>query len=204
MTLFALQNWWKEAFWKKIRIIKKVRWLLCDHIRRPGVAVGAGGLGVSLRVTVTACARGHALPTCPPARQHHPHRLPPTGTSSTPSVKYRASLSAPLLTLLHRELRHTVCFLLEIFHISLLFMPAHYLWGVNQIFKLPCGSHSGTGLLLLYTFCAFRYAVELQKNLPPVGLCDRVQPLLSFRFLLLKPQFFTVFTKPQSQHFYRY
>ena len=25
----------------------------------------AGGLGVSLRVTVTACARGHALPTCP-------------------------------------------------------------------------------------------------------------------------------------------
>lgn len=31
---------------------------------------GAGGLGVSLRVTVTACARGHALPTCLPARQH--------------------------------------------------------------------------------------------------------------------------------------
>lgn len=41
---------------------------------------GAGGLGVSLRVTVTACARGHALPTCPPARQHRlrPPSRPPT------------------------------------------------------------------------------------------------------------------------------
>lgn len=38
----------------------------------PEGAPRAGGLGVSLRVTVTACARGHALPTCPPARQHHP------------------------------------------------------------------------------------------------------------------------------------
>lgn len=35
-------------------------------------AARAGGLGVSLRVTVIACARGHALPTCPPARQHYP------------------------------------------------------------------------------------------------------------------------------------
>lgn len=44
-----------------------------DRGGQGGVA-RAGGLGVSLRVTVTACARGHALPTCPPARQRHQHR----------------------------------------------------------------------------------------------------------------------------------
>lgn len=42
------------------------------ELGRREAALGAGGLGVSLRVTVIACARGHALPTCPPARQRCP------------------------------------------------------------------------------------------------------------------------------------
>lgn len=43
----------------------------CVGQKLGGPEVGAGGLGVSLRVTVTACARGHALPTCSPARHQH-------------------------------------------------------------------------------------------------------------------------------------
>lgn len=69
-------------------------------MRRPGVAVGAGGLGVSLRVTVTACARGHALPTCPPARQHRPHQLPANRREQHAVRQVQGfAVAAPLLTL---------------------------------------------------------------------------------------------------------
>lgn len=75
-SCFALNNSWKDAF--KFRVLTWSKKVFGGHIGEKwgpeGAFFGAGGLGVSLRVTVTACARGHALPTCPPARQHHPQR----------------------------------------------------------------------------------------------------------------------------------
>lgn len=57
------------------------------------LSAGAGGLGVSLRVTVTACARGHALPTCPPARQHRLQHEPRTTSTDSASCGLALNVS---------------------------------------------------------------------------------------------------------------
>lgn len=71
---------------------------------RDFLSAGAGGLGVSLRVTVTACARGHALPTCPPARQAPPQARAARTTSTDSAsrglalnVSYFITVRCPLI-----------------------------------------------------------------------------------------------------------
>lgn len=70
---FTQLDFWVLAFAPQNREESGRSWRpYVEIFRRAEVAVRAGGLGVSLRVTVNACARGHALPTCPPTRHHHP------------------------------------------------------------------------------------------------------------------------------------
>lgn len=91
---------------------------------------GAGGLGVSLRVTVTACARGHALPTCPPARQHRLQHEPRTDSapSRPPTPRALATLlcvsrsecfifhyCACLLIIYEEQIKYSRCLIVPVF-----------------------------------------------------------------------------------------
>lgn len=135
---------------------------------RPEVSVRAGGLGVSLRVTVTACARGHALPTCPPARQHRPHwqhyqhHLTNIGASPTApptlSPQRLAILRAPCYKCF--ILHHCLCLLI--------------IYELNQIFKLLCSPHFIPGPLLLGAV----YRSKSKANLPWIRLHDNVKNFL--------------------------